>query len=84
MLVENKLRKANLIRGEWHIGKIDSIINPYSANVFVDGSTTSQKVPTNPNINFVAGEQVLVVFLNGDSKNKYVIAKCATGTETTG
>jgi len=82
--IKQENEKENLFKGNIHYGIIDSVIDSYSANVFVDGSATSQEIPTNPNIHFIAGEQVFVEFINNESSNKFVRGKCATGTEQAG
>lgn len=83
-LTEKKLQKYNFLSPGVTYGIVDSINDAYSANIILAGTTTPQRIPTNPNIQFVENEQVIVWYLNRDPRNKYVIAKCATGTEQTG
>ena len=68
-IVDKKIKKLNK---EWHLGKIDSVVNEYKAYVFVDGSTISQLIPTNPDITFTENDEVFVHFINGNEKSKYV------------
>lgn len=68
-LVDKKIKNLNK---EWHLGTIDSIVNEYKAYVFLDGSTISQLIPTNPDVTFTEGDEVFVHFVNGDQKFKYV------------
>lgn len=76
-IVYQILNNENLLRREWHLGKVESVIDTKSLMVFVDGSITSQKVSCNPDITFAANDEVWVLFINGDSKNKFVISKRA-------
>lgn len=71
------LRKENLLQGEWHLGKVESVINPKRLKVFVDGSETAITVPCNPDVNFQPGDEIFVIFINRDSKNKYALCKRA-------
>jgi|GEM_PF-3180163 len=82
-IVYGILENEKLLQGEWHLGKINSVISAYELSVFIDGSPTPQTVPCNPNVRFLDNEEVFVIFINGDSKNKFVIAKRATGNEST-
>lgn len=81
-VVESILKEKNLLVGEWHLGTVSSVISSYVLSVFVNGSSTAQVIPCNPNIPFSNGDEVWVHFVNGDSSNKFVPYKRATGLET--
>lgn len=74
-LINIELKNNNILLGQWHLGKIESIINNKLLSVFVDGSNVSQKIPCNPDIGFNINDEVWVVFINNDSKNKFVLCK---------
>lgn len=76
------LNKENLLQGEWHLGKVASVVSRFKLNVYIDGSTTSQTVPCNPDVKFAIGDAVWVHFVNGDIRNKFIPYKRATGTES--
>jgi hypothetical protein len=69
------LRKENLFQGEWHNGKVESVISAKLLSVYVDGSTTAQKIPCNPDVTFVIGDEIFVIHVNGDSKNKFALCR---------
>lgn len=62
---------------EWHLGEIESVIDTKKVRCFVDGSNLSQIISCNPDIIFNQGDHVWVIFINSDSKNKFVISKRA-------
>jgi hypothetical protein len=72
MLIHQELKKERLLIGEWHNGKVESVISSKLLSVYVDGSTTPQKIPCNPDVTFAAGDEVFVQFINRDTKNKFV------------
>lgn len=75
------LRKENILQNQWHVGTVSSVLSRYRLKVYIDGSDIEQLIPCNPNIEFVEGEKVWVLYINGDSKNKYVPFKRSTGQE---
>jgi len=78
-----ELKKLNKLTGEWHLGKVNSVISPYVLSVFVDGSTSAQNIPCNPNIIFNKDEEVWVHYINGNPMDKFVPYKRATGNQST-
>lgn len=78
-IVDSKLKQSGAT--QWHIGTIRGVFNKYSALVEMQNLGESIQIPTNPNVQFFPGEQVFVVYINGDKRNKYVLSKCATGDE---
>lgn len=88
--VYEKIRKVvyqvlgdnNLLQGHWHLGKVESVIDRYKLKVFIDSSTSPQTVPCNPNVIFRPNDEVWVHYVNGNSMNKFVPYKRATGTES--
>lgn len=71
-LIYKILEEENLLKGEWHLGKVASVIDYKTLTVYVDGSTTAQTISCNPNITFNINDEVWVHFVNGDSKNKFI------------
>lgn len=71
-IVQNELKKSNLQTGQWHLGTINQVKTSKLLSVFVDGSTTAQDIPCNPDVTFTAGSKVFVLYVNGDTKNKFV------------
>jgi len=74
-IVYKVLHAENLTQREWNHGEIESVIDSKFANVYVNGSNNTQKIPTNPDITFAAGDKVFVIFINRDPKDKFVISK---------
>jgi ribosome biogenesis GTPase A len=74
-VVYKVLRKENLLQSEFHMGKVAEVLPNYYLSIYIDGSSTTQKVKCNPDITFHANDQVIVIFINNDSKNKYVMSR---------
>lgn len=66
------LEEKGLLLGDWHVGTVTAINSPTTLTVKVNGSTTTQVVPCNPNEVFEVNDEVFVQFINGDSRNKFV------------
>lgn len=71
-IVKTEIQNAGLYLGQWHNGTVEEVISPSRLRVFVDGSMTSQQVPCNPDVLFKSGDKVFVLFVNGDTKNKFI------------
>jgi predicted Holliday junction resolvase-like endonuclease len=76
---QNKLIKLildliykNRKKDEWYMGTIDTVVSIYKAYVYINGSSSSQLIPTNPDVIFNPGDEVFVHFINGDSTIKYI------------
>ncbi|MFI2856778.1 hypothetical protein ACH6EH_06525 [Paenibacillus sp. JSM ZJ436] len=76
-VVRTEIRNMGLLNGDWHLGKVESVISTSRLNVFVDGATVSQPIPCNPDVTFAPGNEVIVVFLNGNTRDKFVICRRA-------
>ena len=76
-IVKNEIRNAGLLTGQWRLGKVTSVISNKKLMVKVDGSDRAQEVGCNPDCNFSANDEVWVIFINGDAKNKFVISRRA-------
>lgn len=76
-IVRTEIRNLGLLNGDWHLGKVDSVVSNKMLNVLIDGSSTPQPVPCNPDINFSPQDNVIVVYINGNSKDKFVLCKRA-------
>ena len=75
-IVKSELSKQNLV-GNWHLGKVSSIVNSKQLKVYVDGGTIEQTIPCNPSVTFAVNDEVWVVYVNGNSKDKFVLSKRA-------
>lgn len=71
-IVYTILRNENILNGNWHLGRVESVISPTLLSVYVDNSKTAQKIPCNPKVEFAAGDEVFVLFVNGRSVDKFV------------
>jgi hypothetical protein len=71
-IVNMVLRKNNLLQGEYHLGKVKTVISTRLLEVYIDGSDTAQNVACNPDVPFVVDDLVYVIFMNRDSKNKFI------------
>lgn len=76
-IVQTEVRNSGLLNGNWHLGKVESVINSKRLNILVDGSSIPQPIPCNPDVTFSPQDEVIVIFLNGNSKNKFVICRRA-------
>jgi hypothetical protein len=76
-IVYGILKNEGLLKSEWHLGKVESVISSTKISAFIDGSNVSQVIPANPDVTFNVGDEIFVIFLNNDSKNKYAIARRA-------
>lgn len=76
-IIQNELKNANLQTGQWHLGTVSQVKTSKMLSVFVDGSTTAQDIPCNPDVTFAVGSKVFVLYVNGDTKNKFVPFKRA-------
>jgi hypothetical protein len=76
-IVYSILKKENILIGQWHLGKVESVISAKKISVYVDGSTTPQEIPCNPDITFSVNDEIWVIFINNDSRNKFAISKRA-------
>ncbi|MFB5759116.1 hypothetical protein [Paenibacillus medicaginis] len=76
-IVQTEISNLGLLNGNWHLGEVVSIVNSFKLMVCVDGSTTPQEISYNPDVSFKAGDQVWVIFINGKSRDKFVLCKRA-------
>ncbi|WEG18481.1 hypothetical protein PQ478_08360 [Alkalihalophilus pseudofirmus] len=74
-IVYDILDDENVLIGEWHLGSVEEVLSENMLKVFVDGSDVSQRIPSNPDVEFTSGDHVWVHFVNKDSKNKFVTGK---------
>lgn len=71
-IVYSVLRKNNILLGEWHLGKVKTVLSTKLLEVYVDGSDVAMKIPCNPDVTFAVGDEVFVQFINRDTKNKFI------------
>lgn len=71
-IVMQLLRKFNLLQGDHRLGTVDEVLSPTKLKVFVDGGSESQTVSCNPDVQFVSGDNVYVLFINNNPNDKYV------------
>ena len=76
-IIYKVLNKEKLLKGEWNLGKVESVIDAKHLKVFVNGSSISQTIPCNPDVTFAIGDEVWVIFPNHDERNAFVISKRA-------
>lgn len=69
------IQELKLLNGQWHFGKVDQVVSPSQLKVFVDGSTTSQTINCNPDITFQPNDHVIIVYINGNPRDKFVISR---------
>lgn len=74
-IIQTELKNKNILNGQWHLGVVDSIIDSKKLSVFVDGSTTAQTIPCDPDRTYQVGDEVWVVFINGNPRNKQVMGR---------
>jgi hypothetical protein len=66
------LRKENILQGQWHMGKVEEVLSNKLLSVYIDGSDEAQKIPCNPDVSFSQEDKVFVLYVNGNSKDKFV------------
>jgi len=76
-IVIEVLHDNGVLKGNWRLGKVDTVISDKKLTVFVDGNIRSQTISCNPDITFVSGDYVWIVNINGSSQDKFVISKRA-------
>lgn len=76
-IILDVLKKEGMLTGQWHLGTVDRVISSTKLKVFVDGGSVAQTVSCNPDVTFSKGDEVWVVFINGNPRDKFVISKRA-------
>ena len=76
-IVRTEIRNLGLLKGDWHLGKVHSVIDSKKLNVYVDGATVHQPIPCNPDVMFSPQDEVIVIYLNGNSKDKFCLCRRA-------
>lgn len=71
-VVESILRNKGLTNGQWHMGKVEEVLSNKLLSVYIDGSDEAQKIPCNPDVSFSQEDKVFVLYVNGNSKDKFV------------
>lgn len=74
-VVYSILGKEKLLQSEFHFGKVNQVISNKQLSVFVDGDTTAINISCNPDITFNLNDNVIVIYINNDPKNKYCLAR---------
>lgn len=74
-IVRTEINNLGLLQGQWHLGVVDTIVDAKFLNTFIDGSIVSQKIPFNPSVTFAIGDNILILYVNGNSRDKYAFAK---------
>lgn len=69
------MNEKGVLRGDIHFGVVDEVINRNFLKVKIDNSENAQTIPCNPDIPFEKDDQVIVQFLNKNTKNKFVICR---------
>lgn len=76
-IIHAEISNLGLLKGDYHLGTVKAVKANNILSVCVDGSSTPQDIPCNPDGNFSVNSEVWVIFINGDSKNKFVISRRA-------
>jgi hypothetical protein len=76
-IVVEEIKAQGLLIGQWHLGVVNSVVDSKFLSVFIDGSTTAQNIPYNPSVSFIPNEEIWVVYINGNSKDKFALCKRA-------
>ncbi|MCY9598563.1 hypothetical protein PC41400_14420 [Paenibacillus chitinolyticus] len=71
-IVQLELKEMKLLNGHWHLGTVNKVKTKTLLSINIDGSSQTQDVPCNPDVIFNDGDLVYVVYVNGDSKSKFV------------
>lgn len=76
-MIQTEISNLGLLQGEWHLGKVDGVVDNKKLHAFIDGSSTSQLIASNPDVSFQPLDEIYVVYINGDSKNKFALCRRA-------
>jgi hypothetical protein len=74
-IIYKVLRMENLLQSEWHLGKVESIVDSTHIKCFIDGSSTAVTVPKSPDKTFTVGDEIWVIFPNRNVNNKFALEK---------
>ncbi len=74
-VVNQVIDNANLRTGSWRLGEVQSVISSTQLKVYVDGSTTAITIPCNPSVTFAIGDNVWVININGNPRDRFVLCK---------
>lgn len=76
-IVYKIFEKEGVLRGEWHLGKVKTVISTKMLEVYLDGSETAIKIPCNPDVTFNVNDEVFVIFINKKTSDKFVLCRRA-------
>ncbi|MDT0160259.1 hypothetical protein [Bacillus sp. AG4(2022)] len=76
-IVKNTINSLGLQVGQWHLGKVTEVVSLTKLKVIVDDGQFAQTVSCNPDITFAVDDQVWVIFINGNPRDKFVLSKRA-------
>lgn len=71
-IAREELKALNLDIKPWHQGKINEVVSPTKLKVFVDGSDTAQTIPCSKNEPYAVGDEVWIVYINNNPRDKFV------------
>jgi hypothetical protein len=77
--VMNILKTEGLLNSQWGYGKVDEVISSSKLKVFVNGGLESTLIPCNPDITFSPEDHVVVVNVNGNTNDRFVISRRIVG-----
>lgn len=76
LIVNNIIQESGLLENEWHYGTIERINGNGTANVRIDGSNIATTyVPYNPDINIKETDKVIILYINRNKQNAYIMCK---------
>jgi hypothetical protein len=75
-IVRDELKSQNIV-GQWHLGTVTEVTDTKQLKVIVDAGELSQTIPCNPSVTFAVNDEVWVVYINGNARDKFVLCKRA-------
>ncbi len=70
------LKEKGFLENEWHFGTIKTVNPNKTADLYIDGARDLAKnVPYNPDITLQAADKVIILYVNRNKNNRYIMCK---------
>lgn len=72
-MIRDELKAQGLLVGQWHLGKVGQTISTKQLKCYIDGGDALQTVACNPKVTFAVNDEIWVVYINGNPRDKFAI-----------
>jgi hypothetical protein len=76
-MIREELKAQGLLVGQWHLGKVGQIVSTKQLKCYIDGGDVLQTVACNPSVTFAVNDEIWVIYINGNARDKFAISKRA-------